>query len=143
MQTPDHVALLHEQIHEVRIIPLDVTASLDPDIQLYMGASRGRWDRDTLVVETANFGEQTNFRGSTSGLRMTERFTRLDESTLLYQVTFEDPTTWTAPWTAEIPWKSAPGPVYEYACHEGNYSLSGVLSGARYQERMEAESQAR
>ena len=135
VQTPDHVALLHEQIHEVRLIPLDGTPHLTPAIRQYMGDSRGHWEGDTLVVETTNFGEQTNFRGSTTGLRMVERFTRADADTLLYRVTFEDPATWTRPWTAEIPWKSTEGPVFEYACHEGNYGMEGILNGGRALDR--------
>ena len=135
VQTPDHVALLHEQIHEVRIIPLDGTPHLAQGIRQYMGDSRGRWDGETLVVETTNFGEQTNFRGSTSGLRMVEEFTRVDAETLLYRVTFDDPTTWTRPWTAEIPWKATEGPIFEYACHEGNYGMTGTLTGGRAEDK--------
>ena len=99
-----------------------------------MGDSRGHWDGDTLVGETTNFGEQTSFRGSTRGLRMVERFTRVDAETLLYRVTFDDPTTWTRPWTAEIPWTAAEGPVFEYACHEGNYGMTGTLTGGRAED---------
>ena len=135
VQTPDHVALLHEQVHEVRIIPLDGTPHLAQGIRQYMGDSRGSWDGETLVVETTNFGEQTNFRGSTSGLRMVERFTRVDAETLLYRVTFDDPTTWTSPWTAEIPWKATEGPIFEYACHEGNYGMTGTLTGGRAEDK--------
>jgi hypothetical protein len=134
VQTPDHVALLHEQIHEVRIIPLDGRPQLDQGIRQYMGDSRGRWDGETLVVETTNFGDQTNYRGSTSGLRMVERFTRVDAGTLVYRVTFYDPTTWTSPWTAEIPWKAAEGPLFEYACHEGNHGMTGTLTGGRAED---------
>jgi len=135
VQTPDHVALLYEQIHEVRIIPLNAMPHLHPGVRQYLGDSRGSWEGETLVVETTNFGEQTNFRGSTTGLRMVERFTRTDADTLLYQVTFDDPTTWTRPWTVEIPWQSTEGPLYEYACHEGNYGMSGILSGGRVLDR--------
>ena len=134
VQTPDHIALLHEQIHEVRIIPLDGTPHLTPGIRQYMGDSRGHWEGETLVVATTNFGEQTNFRGSTSGLRMVERFTRIDADTLQYRVTFDDPTTWTRPWTVEIPWKAAEGPIFEYACHEGNHGMTGTLSGGRAED---------
>ena len=135
VQTPDHVALLHEQVHEVRIIPLDGTPHLAQSIRQYMGDSRGRWDGETLVVETTNFGEQTNFRGATTGLRMVEEFTRVDAETLLYRVTFDDPTTWTSPWTAEIPWKATEGPIFEYACHEGNYGMTGTLTGGRAEDK--------
>ena len=135
VQTPDHVALLHEQVHEVRIVPLNGSPHLAQGIRQYMGDSRGRWDGETLVVETTNFGEQTNFRGSTSGLRMVEEFTRVDAQTLLYRVTFDDPTTWTSPWTAEIPWKTTEGPIYEYACHEGNYGMTGTLTGGRAEDK--------
>ena len=135
VQTPDHIALLHEQVHEVRIIPLDGTPHLAQSVRQYLGDSRGRWDGKTLVVETTNFGEQTNFRGSTSGLRMVERFTRVDADTLLYRVTFDDPTTWASPWTAEIPWKATAGPIFEYACHEGNYGMTGTLTGGRAEDK--------
>jgi hypothetical protein len=137
VQTPDHVALLHEQIHEVRIIPLDGRPQLDQGIRQYMGDSRGHWDGETLVVETTNFGDQTNYRGSTSGLRMEERFTRIDAETLLYRVTFDDPTTWTSPWTAEIPWKATEGPLFEYACHEGNHGMTGTLTGGRAEDYLD------
>lgn len=135
VQTPDHLAMLYEQIHEVRIIPLDGRPHAHERVRQYMGDSRGHWEGETLVVETTNFGELTNFRGSTSGLRMIERFTRAADGILLYRVTFEDPTTWTRPWTVEIPWAAAEGPIFEYACHEGNYGMTGILSGGRVEDR--------
>ena len=105
----------------------------DPSqIRLRHGDSRGRWEGETLVVETTNFGEQTNYRGSTSGLRMVEEFSRVDADTLLYRVTFDDPTTW----TAEIPWKTTEGPIFEYACHEGNYGMAGTLTGGRAEDKI-------
>jgi hypothetical protein len=135
VQTPDHVAIHHEMIHETRIVPLDGRPHVGGSLRQYLGDSRGRWEGDTLVVETTNFSDRTNFRGSTSGLRMTERFARLDAGTLEYQVTFEDPATWTRPWTAATRWSPSNGQIYEYACHEGNYGMVGILNGARAEER--------
>ncbi len=90
--------------------------------------SRGRWDGDTLVVETTNFTHKTHFQGSTDALRVVEHFTRVDAETIRYQFTVDDPSSWTRPWTAEVPMKTADGPIYEYACHEGNYDLANILS---------------
>ena len=135
VQTPDHVVIHHEMIHESRIVPLDGRPHVGDLLRQYLGDSRGHWEGDTLVVETTNFSDKTNFRGSTSGLRMTERFRRVDADTLEYEVTFEDPTTWTRPWTASTRWSASQGRIYEYACHEGNYGMVGILNGARVQER--------
>jgi hypothetical protein len=134
-QTPDHVAILYEMIHEARIVPLHGRGPLTPAVRQYLGDARGRWEGDTLVVDTANFSDRTNFGGSTTGLHMIERFTRVDVDTLLYEVTFEDPTTWTRPWTAELPMPQTQGAIYEYACHEGNYGMTGILSGGRAEQR--------
>ena len=130
-QTPDYVAIHHEMIHETRLVPLDKSPHLHSGIRQWMGDSRGRWDGDTLVVDTTNFSDRTNFRGSTDGLHMVERFTRLDANTLLYEATFEDPTTWTRPWSAEHPLRTSPGPIFEYACHEGNYGMENLLTSGR------------
>jgi len=100
-----------------------------------MGDSRGHWESGTLVVETTNFTDQTNFAGSGAHLRLTERFTRTDLNTITYEFHVEDPETFTRPWTAQIPMTKAQGPLFEYACHEGNYGMSGMLSGARAQEK--------
>jgi hypothetical protein len=104
-----------------------------------LGDSRGRWDGNTLVVETTNFTGRTNFRGSGANLRVVERFTRVDESTLLYQFTVDDPQTFVRPWSGEIPMKRAEGPLFEYACHEGNLSMEYILGIARDDEKAAGE----
>ena len=136
VQSADHVAVVIEMIHETRIIPFEARPHLPGEIRQLLGDSRGRWDGSTLVVETVNFTDRTNFRGSGPALRVTERFTRTDQETLLYQFTVEDPESFTRPWSGEIPMKRVKGPVYEYACHEGNfYSMENMLSAARMEER--------
>ena len=139
LQSSDRVVILYEMVHEARIIPLDKSPHLDPHVRQWLGDSRGHWEGDTLVVDTTNFTDQTNFRGSTSGLHMIERFTRLDPDTINYEVTFDDPTTWTRPWTAAIPWRKSRGQIYEYACHEGNYGMIGILNGGREEDKAAQE----
>ena len=131
-QTEDHVVLLTEMVHDARVIPLDGRPRLPAALRQWRGDSRGHWDGDTLVVETTNFLRETNFLQGQAGehLTLTERFTRVSEETLLYQVTLDDPTTWTRPWTYEVPMQRNPQPMYEYACHEGNYGLYNILAGA-------------
>ena len=136
-QTPDSVAILSEMIHDVRIIPLDGRPHIDKRLRQWHGDSRGRWEGDTLVVETRNYSPKSSFRGSSENLQLVERFTRVGPDTLEYEVAVEDPTTWTAPWTAMIPLKKSEDAIYEYACHEGNYSMESMLAGAR---RLEASS---
>jgi len=135
VQTPDVVVILVEMIHDARIIPLDGRAHLGVNVRQMLGDPRGRWEGRTLVVETTNFTDKTNFRGSGQNLRVTERFTRTDEGTLLYQFTVDDPQSFTRPWSGEIPMKKVAGPIFEYACHEGNYSMANILSAARHEER--------
>jgi hypothetical protein len=134
VQTKDHIMILNEMVHDVRIIRMSDT-HLPPDVRRWMGDSIGRWEGDTLVVETTNFTDKTQFRGSRENLKVTERFTRVDPNTILYRFTVEDPTTWERPWTGEYPWIATSEEIYEYACHEGNYSLEGVLRGARVAEK--------
>ena len=134
-QTPDHVVFLHEENHEMRFIHLDERPPIDPRIRLWHGESRGRWEGDTLVIETTNFNGEGGFRGTGSRLRLTERLTRVDAETITYGFTAEDPDTWSEPWSAEMPMTVSPGLLYEHACHEGNYSLPLILNGARVQER--------
>jgi hypothetical protein len=122
-------------IHDARIIPLDNRGHLSQDVRQLKGDSRGRWEGDTLVVETKNFTNRTAFRGTSENMRVTERFRRVDADTLLYQFTIDDPETFTKPWTAEIPMTKGDGPIFEYACHEGNYAMAGGLAGARVQEK--------
>jgi hypothetical protein len=139
-QSRDHVAIVNEMIHDVRIIPIGERPPLPGNVRQWLGDSRGRWEGDTLVVETTNFSDRTTLRGSGDELRLVERFTRVAEDTLLYQFTVDDPASFTRPWTVELPlWKN-PLLVYEYACHEGNTGMAGVLSGARTEE---AEAAAR
>ena len=139
IQTPDYVAIQMEKIHDTRIIPMDGRPHLPASMRQYLGDSRGRWEGDTLVVETTNFHPAGNymgglFRQSDEHLRLTERFTRVADDTLRYEFTVDDPTVWTTPWTAVVYWKTASGEIHEYACHEGNYSVRGMLSALRAEE---------
>ncbi len=137
-QTEDHVVILNEMVHDARIVPLDGRPQLPTDLRQWIGSSRGHWDGDTLVVETINRRDES-FRGSTRHLRLTERFTRADENTLVYEVTLEDPTTWTRPWTFVVPMVRNAGEVYEYACHEGNYYMANMLRAMRAEEQAAAK----
>jgi hypothetical protein len=137
VQTPDAVMILTEMVHDARVIRIG-GRHLPPTVRKWLGDSIGHWDGDTLVVETTNFTDNTRFMGSTSTLKITERFTRLNAKTLRYQFTVEDPATWTRPWTAEYAWPLTNEPVYEYACHEGNYAMGNILRGARLKEADEA-----
>ena len=136
-QSPDYIVITYELIHDTRVIPLKASQRpvLSPKIRMYMGDARGRWDGTTLVVETSNL--KANTRGSSAGLRLTERFTRTGRDGMQYHVTFTDPGTWTAPWTAALDMKARPdnAGVFEYACHEGNHGMSNMLSAARWLER--------
>jgi hypothetical protein len=134
VQTPDAVVILHEMIHDARVIPLDGRPHLPPGVRQWMGDGRGHWEGDTLVVDTTNFSEKSNFRGSSANLHLTERFTRTGPDTISYEFTVDDPSTFTMPWKAEIPMARAEGEIFEYACHEGNYALTDILRGARAQE---------
>ncbi len=133
VQTRDTVMILNEMVHDARIIRIGGTHP-PAHMKKWMGDSTGRWEGDTLVVETTNFTDKTRFRGSSENLKVIERFTRTDDKTILYRFTVEDPTTWDRPWTGEYPWLATEEPLYEYACHEGNYALPGVLRGARVLE---------
>ena len=139
VQNRDYVMILVEMIHDARIIPLDGRPAPPGAARGWMGLPRGRWEGDTLVVETTNFNARNPFRGSGAALRVTERFTRVAGDTLLYTFTVEDPETWAAPWTAEMPMQQTIGPIFEHACHEGNYGLTNILAGAREEERRAAE----
>ncbi len=143
VQNRDYVMVLVEMIHDARIIPLDGRPAPPAGARGWMGRSRGRWEGDTLVVETANFNGKNPFRGSGPALRVTERFTRVADDTLIYRFTVEDPETWDMAWTAEMPMKRTIGPIFEHACHEGNYGLTNILAGAREEERRAAEAAAR
>ena len=136
-QTEDHVVLLNEMVHNARIVPLDGRPHLDADVRQWTGDSRGYWDGDTLVVETKNFLRETGFRRGRSdeNLHLTERFTRVSPQTLMYEATIDDPTVWSRPWSYQIPMQRNDQPLYEYACHEGNYGLYNMLAGAREAEK--------
>jgi hypothetical protein len=129
-QNSDHLVIINEMVHEHRIVPLDGRPQIGGPIRLWMGSSRGRWQGDTLVVESSNFRPLV-FRSASDRLKLTERFTRVNRETLLYEFTVDDPLTWTHTWTAQFPMSRMDEPVYEYACHEGNYSLPNILKGAR------------
>jgi hypothetical protein len=137
------VMILVEMIHDVRIIPLDGRPQLPPRLRQWTGSYRGRWDGDTLVIESTNFNGKNPFQGSSEQLKLTERFTRIDENTIRYQFTVDDPATWTRPWSAEVPWAKTVGPLFEHACHEGNYGLGNILAGARAEENRAAETAAK
>lgn len=138
VQTPTYVMILIEVIHDVRIIPLDGRPHADERIRQLMGDSRGHWEGNTLVVDTTNFSDETNFRNAGRNMHLTERFMLTDPDTLLYEFTVDDPTTFTKSWSAAIPMVRTAGPIFEYACHEGNYGIANVLSGARAQEKRRA-----
>jgi hypothetical protein len=131
VQTPAYVVIVQEMIHDARIIPVDGRPHAPPNVRKWLGDSRGRWEGDTLVVDTTNFTDKTNFRGSRENLHVVERFTRVDENTIRYEFTVDDPTTWARPWSAEMPLARDKGPIFEYACHEANYGFANNLKGAR------------
>jgi hypothetical protein len=150
VQTRDFVVIHAEMIHEARVIPMDGRPHISPEIRSWLGDSRGHWEGETLVIDTTNFSPKSNFSwassspasltmGSHEHLHLIERLTRTDLDTLQYEVTADDPTTWTQPWKAMVPWKRSTDRIYEYACHEGNRSMEGILSGARADEKAAAE----
>jgi hypothetical protein len=148
LQTPGYVVLVSEMIHEVRIVPVDGRVSGTQGLRAWMGYSSGRWEGDTLVVETKNFLAQADFMGlgnrflgAAQQLRLVEHFTRMDADTIDYRFTVDDPITWTQPWTVAIPLVKTESPMYEYACHEGNHNLANILSIARSRESAERQDQ--
>ena len=134
-QTPDHVVLVTEMVHTARVVPLDGRPALSDGVRQWSGDSRGHWEGETLVVETSNFNDQRGWRGSTTNMKLVERYTRVDADTLDYEFTVIDPETWTSSWTASIPMRRSLNPMYEYACHEGNHSMDGILAGRSAEER--------
>ena len=140
-QSADHVVFLNEMIHDARVIPIDGQAHLDESVRQLHGDSRGHWDGDTLVIETTNYSPEARFRGASDNLRVVERLTRVGPRTLNYEVTITDPTTWTQPWTVLIPLMGSEDAIFEYACHEGNIGMAGILAGHRADERTEDGSQ--
>jgi len=133
VQSPNAVMILTEMVHDARVIRLNAEHA-PSTVRKWLGDSVGRWESDTLVVETTNFTDKTRFRGSTANLKVTEQFTRVDANTLRYRFTVEDTDTWERPWTGEYTWPITTDHVYEYACHEGNYALGDILRGARLRE---------
>jgi hypothetical protein len=129
-------------VHDARIVPLDGRAHLAPHLRQWKGDSRGRWDGDTLVVDTINFQRETSLRGSTATTHLVERFTRVDANTLRYEFTVDDPATWTRPWTAAVFMNKTEGPMFEYACHEGNFAMAHILSGARASDKAAGSARA-
>jgi hypothetical protein len=137
VQTPGHVMMMHEMAHDARIIPIDDRPGLGKDLRLWNGDARGRWEGDTLVVETKNFSAKNQFMGATEHMRLTERFTRVSKDVLNYEFTVDDPQTWTRPWTGMIPLARKDEMIFEYACHEGNSSMGAMLRGHRAEEQQE------
>jgi len=137
VQTPDTVMILTEMVHDARIVRMNAQ-HLPKTVRKWMGDSVGRWDGDTLVIDTTNFSEKTRFRGSSADLHVVERISRIDARTLRYRFTIDDPDTWTAPWSGEYTWPTTDDHIYEYACHEGNYALANILKGARLKESNDA-----
>jgi hypothetical protein len=135
VQGPGYVTIVVEMIHDVRTIPTDGRPHLPANVRQWMGDPRGHWEGNTLVVDTTNFTDKTNFRGSGENLHLVERFTRTGPDQLMYEFTVNDPASFTRPWTVQIPMAKTDGPLFEYACHEGNYGMEGMLRGARQQER--------
>ena len=133
VQTDDYVMILVEMDHDARIIRLNDEHD-PPEIRKWLGDSVGHWEGDTLVVGTTNFNDTPGLSSASRNLHVIERFTRIDEETLLYHFTVDDPTIWTAPWSGEYPWRASEDRVYEYACHEANYALGNILRGARLLE---------
>ena len=135
LQSPGYVVIFQEQIHDVRIIPVTDQPVLPDQVRQWLGVSRGRWEGDTLVVETKNFYEQADYLGSHVNRRVIERFTRVAEDVIEYAFTVDDPTVWTASWSGMVPWRPAEGPLFEYACHEGNYGMTNLLTSSRSEEK--------
>jgi hypothetical protein len=136
VQTRGTVMIMVEMVHDVRIIRMNAQ-HVPPTIRRWFGDSVGHWEGDTLVVDTTNFTDQTHYRGSTENLHVVERFKRVDAETILYRATIEDPAAYSRPWTLEYPFRATREPVYEYACHEGNYAMPDILGGARKLESEE------
>ena len=139
VQSPGYVMILTEMIHDVRVIPLDNRAQPPQDVRQWIGLSRGRWEGNTLVVETTNFNGKNAFRGASENMKVTERFTRVADDVIDYKFTIEDPATWDRAWTADAPLAKTEGPIFEFACHETNYGIANILAGARAEEKQKAE----
>ena len=139
VQSPGYVMILTEMIHDVRVIPLDNRGQPPQDVRQWIGLSRGRWEGNTLVVETTNFNGKNAFRGASENMKVTERFTRVADDVIDYKFTVEDPATWDRAWTADAPLAKTEGPIFEFACHETNYGIANILAGARAEDKQKAE----
>ncbi len=126
VQSRDSILIEMEMVHDMRIVHLNAKHQ-PPSVRQWFGDSIGHWEGDTLVVETTNFNDETHYRGATKELKVTERFTRVSDKAIEYRATMDDPTTWAKPWSIELAFNAVPGPLYEYACHEGNYAIQGIL----------------
>jgi hypothetical protein len=140
---PGYVAITHEMVHETRLIPLDGRAAISPKIRQWFGESRGHWDGDTLVVESQNFSDKTNYRGSGATMHTIERFTRVGRDAIDFRLTVDDPQTFVRPWTVALPMRPSEGDLYEYACTEANVGLYDILEVARDEEKAAAEAAKR
>src|SRR5436190_23904208 len=138
VQAPGYVMILTEMIHDVRIIPLDGRPQLAKNVRQWIGSSRGHWEGDTLVIETSNFNGKNPFQNGSEDMRIVERFTRLDADTIDYRFTVDDEKTWSRPFTAVLPLVRGIGPIFEHACHEGNYGVRNTLAGARVEDAKKA-----
>jgi hypothetical protein len=138
-QGPNYVMILIESLHEVRVIPLDGRPHAPKEVRSWLGDSRGHFEGNTLVVETTNFNDKAAFQQSSENLKVIERFTRTDEETIRYEFTVEDPSTWATSWKGELPFIKTNGPIFEHACHEGNYGIANTLAGVRLEEKKAAE----
>ncbi len=138
VQTKDYVMLMTEMVHDARIVPLDGRPHIPSTARLWMGDSRGHWEGDTLVIETTNFSDKNLYRGATPNMKLTEKFSRTSENILTYEFTINDPATWATPWTGRVPLDKLDEHLYEYACHEGNYGMEGILKGGRSDDRTAA-----
>jgi hypothetical protein len=143
VQAPGYVMILTEMIHDVRIIPLDGRPQPPAGVRQWTGVSRGRWEGQTLVVETTNFNGKNPFRGASENMRVIERFTRTADDTISYSFTIDDPSTWVKPWSAEMPMVRTEGPIFEFACHETNYGITNILAGARADDKRAADAAAK
>jgi len=143
VQAPGYLMIMAEMAHDARVIPLDGRPHLDPRVRVWNGDSRGRFEGDTLVIETTNFSPKSDFMGAHDRLRLTERLTRVSQDVLNYEFTVDDPTMWTRPWTAMIPLKLKDELIYEYACHEGNAAIPNMLRGHRFEERQAESSRSK
>jgi len=139
VQSAGHVAILQEMMYEARVITLDGRPHAPPGVRGYMGDARGRWQGDTLLIDTTNFIGRNDFYGADENLHLTESLTRTDADTILYRFTVVDPTAFTKPWSGEIPMRKAPEGIFAYECHEENHSLVNILAGARAEEKRAAE----